>query len=114
VPASTHPSDLEHYLLRLLPFVERVPFRTKWVLSVKEKLTACMCFSFAGSMTFPLLTQLPVMQPGTKHHGNLPKPLQALDLMREERNLRNRQLIIPLPQLTEMILLLCGLLREEG
>lgn len=57
---------------------------------------------------------VPVMQPGTKHGGNLSKTLQALDLLREERDLRNRQLAIPLPQLTQMFLLLCGLLREEG
>jgi hypothetical protein len=58
--------------------------------------------------------RLPVMQPGTKHGGNLSKTLQALDLLREERDLRNRQLAIPLPQLTQMLLLLCGLLHEEG
>ena len=46
--------------------------------------------------------------------GASPKALQALDLLREERDLRNRQLAIPLPELTQMLLLLCGLLREEG
>lgn len=30
-------------------------FWTKWSLSVKEKLTACMCISFAGLMSFPFL-----------------------------------------------------------
>ena len=54
------------------------------------------------------------MQPRTKHGGNLTKTLQSLDLLREERDLRNRQLAIPLPQLTQMLLLLFGLLREEG
>jgi hypothetical protein len=58
--------------------------------------------------------QLPVMQPRTKHGRNLSKTLQTLDLLREERDLRNRQLAIPLPQLTQMLLLLYGLLREEG
>ena len=54
------------------------------------------------------------MQPGAKHGGNLSKALQALDLMGEERNLRDRQLAVPLPQLTQMFLLLFALLREEG
>lgn len=56
---------------------------------------------------------LPVMQFRTKHGGNLSKTLQALDLLREERDLRNRHMAIPLAQLTQMLLLLCGLLREE-
>ncbi len=53
------------------------------------------------------------MQPRSKHGGNLSKTRQALDLVREERDLRDRQLPISLPQLTQMTLLLGGLLREE-
>jgi hypothetical protein len=60
-----------------------------------------------------LYPQLPVRQPGTQHGGDLSKTLQALDLLREERDLRNRQLAIPLPQLPQMFLLLGGLLRKK-
>ncbi len=54
------------------------------------------------------------MQPRSKHGGNLSKTLQALNLLGEERDLRDRQLPVPLPQLTQMTLLLGSLLREEG
>ena len=57
--------------------------------------------------------RLPFMQPGTKHGGNLSKTLQALDFLREEWDLRSRHLATLQPQLPQMLLLLCGLLREE-
>ncbi len=57
--------------------------------------------------------KLPVTQPRSEHGGNLAKTLQPLNLLREERDLRDRQLPISLPQLTQMTLLLGGLLREE-